>query len=95
MYTRVNNQEYIKIMNQPVGESGQHISKMISCIAARLSTPDGLSIFKLFNMIDWNKNMRRNQKIKMLIDFNFDFDKLFNMYDNVKHNSGLLLTCKH
>ena len=47
----------------------------------------------LFNMIDQNINMTDKDKLKLLIDYNFDFEQLINVYDNVKHANGLIKLC--
>ena len=47
----------------------------------------------LFNMITQNKNMHPTNTLKLLIDYKFDFETLINVYDNVKHENGLLQLC--
>ena len=45
----------------------------------------------LFNMIKQNTNMPIWSVIKLLIEYEFDFKKLFNEYDNIKRQNGLIL----
>ena len=47
----------------------------------------------LFNMIMQNTNMGTTNSLKLLIDYKFDFQRLINVYDNVKHTNGLLQLC--
>ena len=50
----------------------------------------------LFNMIQGNTNQQSlASTIQMLIKYKFDFCKLFNVYDNVTHQNGLISLCKY
>ena len=49
----------------------------------------------LFNMITQNKTMTDADKLKILIDYKFKFEKLINVCDNVKHKNGLLQLCSY
>ena len=49
----------------------------------------------LFNMIKQNTNMINKTIIELLIEYKFDFAKLFNMYDNIKQENGLILCASH
>ena len=49
----------------------------------------------LFNMIGQNDSMTDSQQLKMLIEYKFDFKKLINVYDSIKHETGLLILCKY
>ena len=44
----------------------------------------------LFNMIKQNKKMTDKDKLQMLIDYGFNFEKLVNVYDNVRNENGLI-----
>ena len=37
--------------------------------------------------------MSTRKSLQLLIDYKFDFERLINVYDNVKHMNGLLQLC--
>ena len=49
----------------------------------------------LFSMIRQNKNMGSRRSLQLLIEYKFDFKNLANVYDNVKHKSGLIQLCTY
>ena len=49
----------------------------------------------LFNMIKQNESMINKTIIELLIEYKFDFAKLFNMYDNIKQENGLILCASY
>ena len=49
----------------------------------------------LFNMIKQNKNVNPIDSLQLLMDYKFDFEKLINVYDNVKQENGLMKLCSY
>ena len=72
-------------------ENGSKINRIFNHIGNKFVENE-----TLFNMIKQNTNMNTEQKIQLLIDYKFDFLKLFNICDNIKQSNGLIqLTTYH
>ena len=80
-------EEATKLSLKYLFENGSNINTIFSTKYVKNQT--------LFNMIIQNTDMHPQHSLQLLIEYQFDFENLVNVYDNVKHTNGLIQLCKY
>ena len=84
--------------NNPAKATEQSLKYLLDKNKSKINTIFETKYVKnqtLFNMINQNQNMKPPEKLQLLIHYGFNFKTLINMYDNVKHENGLIQLCRY